>query len=79
MDTDTYGFIVTAVAWLVVLALGYFRRRANASGPSPGSRALISRAGSCLPVTIAANGRGVPCTIVTSGGLPVVGSGGSPQ
>jgi hypothetical protein len=32
-----------------------------------------------LPVTIAANGRGVPVTIVLSGGLPVVGSGGSPQ
>jgi hypothetical protein len=26
-----------------------------------------------LPVVIAANGRGVPVTIVTSGGIPVVG------
>jgi hypothetical protein len=32
-----------------------------------------------LPVVIAANGRGLPVTIVTSGGIPVVRSGGSPQ
>jgi len=33
-----------------------------------------------VPVVIAANGRGVACTIVTSGGgIPVVGSAGTPQ
>jgi hypothetical protein len=32
-----------------------------------------------LPVVIAANGRGIPVTIVTSGGIPMVGTGGSPQ
>ena len=32
-----------------------------------------------LPLVIAANGRGVAVTIETSGGIPVMGSGGSPQ
>jgi hypothetical protein len=35
--------------------------------------------GKGLPVVIVANGRAVPVTIVASGGLPVVGSSGSPQ
>jgi hypothetical protein len=35
MDTDIYAFIVTAVVWLVVLTLGYFQRRAAASGTAP--------------------------------------------
>ena len=44
MDTDIYAFIVTVVAWLVVFFLGYFQRRAAASGPSRGWRVRLSHA-----------------------------------
>ena len=49
-----------------------------ASGGLP-IREVIGASAYAIPVVIAANGRGVPVTIVNSGGIPVSGSGNAPQ
>ena len=52
VDTDIYAFIVTVAAWLVVFILGYFQRRATASGPSRGWRAWLSHAAAAVKFPI---------------------------